>query len=96
MRCGSSRKECPSCCQYNDNFPNPFNPATTISFELPEASQIALVIYDVLGREVTRLVEGPLEAGRHSVTWEAGHLPSGTYFYELTSGGFKRCAIWYC
>lgn len=82
--------EIPRAYVLYDNFPNPFNPATTISFELPEASQIVLVIYDVLGREVARLVEGTVEAGRHNVTWEAGHLPSGTYFYELTSGGFKE------
>ncbi|WP_457652732.1 T9SS type A sorting domain-containing protein [Rhodocaloribacter sp.] len=70
------------------NYPNPFNPSTEIRFALPEAGQVSLVVYDVTGREVTRLAEGFLEAGFHSVVWEAPPLSSGLYLYRLTAGNF--------
>jgi hypothetical protein len=69
-------------------YPNPFNPTTTIGFALPEASEVRLVVYDVLGREVARLVDGRVEAGRHRMRFEAGSLPSGTYLYRLEAGSF--------
>ena len=65
------------------NFPNPFNPVTTISFGIPEASEIQLIVYDMLGREVKVLVNGTLEAGVHEVSFEAGSLSSGMYLYRL-------------
>ncbi|MDX1547965.1 MAG: thrombospondin type 3 repeat-containing protein [Rhodothermales bacterium] len=65
------------------NYPNPFNPATTIRFGVPEAAFVRLVVYDVLGREVERLVDGRVEAGMHAVSFEAGSLPSGWYLYRL-------------
>lgn len=68
------------------SYPNPFTPATTIRFTLPEAADASLVVYDILGREVAMLVDGPMEAGTHAVRFEAGHLPSGTYFYRLEVG----------
>ncbi len=64
-------------------YPNPFNPSTTIRFALPEQAQIRLIVYNMLGREVERLVDGVREAGNHEVTFEAGGLPSGTYLYRL-------------
>jgi len=72
------------------NFPNPFNPSTAIRFDLPEAAKASLVVYDVLGRTVARLVDGPLEAGRHSVYWEARNVPSGTYIYRLSAGNVLK------
>ncbi len=66
-----------------DNYPNPFNPATTITYSLPQAEQVRLSIYDVLGREVRRLVDAQQAAGRHEVVFDAGTLPSGTYFYRV-------------
>ena len=69
------------------NYPNPFNPTTTIRYGLPEAAAVSLVVYDALGREVERLVEGLREAGMHTVTFEAGALPSGWYLYRLTTPG---------
>jgi hypothetical protein len=65
------------------NFPNPFNPATTIEFSLEAPAQVRLLVYDLLGREVQRLLDAPLEAGVHQVRFEAGDLPSGTYFYRI-------------
>lgn len=69
------------------NYPNPFNPVTTIQFSLPESSQINIQIFDVLGRVVSNLAEGTYSAGVHRVTWDAGRLSSGVYFYRLSSNG---------
>jgi hypothetical protein len=72
------------------NYPNPFNPSTTIRYRLSEANKIVLAVYDMLGREVTRLVEGWQEAGSYDVVWDAGNLPSGIYFYRLQAGSFSE------
>ena len=69
------------------NYPNPFNPATTISFLLPEAATVDLRVYDDLGREVALLAEGRFPAGQHSVRFEASNLPSGIYFARLAGLG---------
>jgi len=71
--------------------PNPFNPSATISFDVAEASITRLVVYDALGREVARLVDGMMEAGRHEVRFDASNLPSGVYFAHFTAGsGFAQ------
>ena len=70
------------------NFPNPFNPTTTINFALPKASQVSLKVYDLLGKEVATVVDGFMEAGEQSVPFNASELSSGTYFYCLTAGEF--------
>lgn len=67
------------------NYPNPFNPSTTISFDLPENSNVRLIVYDVLGREVAQLVNGAREAGYHSATWDASIMASGVYFARFTA-----------
>ncbi|MEM6645887.1 MAG: T9SS type A sorting domain-containing protein [Bacteroidota bacterium] len=69
------------------NYPNPFNPSTTIGFSLPQTAPVNLVVYDMLGRPVQTLVDGMVNAGSHQVTFEAGSLPSGTYLYRLDAGG---------
>ncbi len=66
-----------------DSYPNPFNPVTTIAYSLPQAEQVRLSIYDLLGREVRRPVDAEQAAGRHEVVFEARTLPSGTYFYRV-------------
>ena len=71
-------------------YPNPFNPQTTIPFELPEDSPVSLVVYDVTGREVAQLVDRTLAAGYHDVTWDASGLPSGVYLYRLRAGDFTK------
>lgn len=70
-------------------YPNPFNPATQLAFTLPQAGKATLTVYDVLGREVARLVDGRMDAGRHTVTWDAtgSTVASGTYFCRLESDG---------
>jgi hypothetical protein len=71
----------------SSNFPNPFNPTTTIRFTLPSKSYVSLKIYDVLGREVAALVQDELPAGTYAQQWNASLLPSGVYFYRLQAGG---------
>jgi hypothetical protein len=70
----------------SQNFPNPFNPATKIRFEVPKgAYNIKMVIYDILGREVTRLLDKQVSAGNFEVVWDASNCSSGIYFYKLTA-----------
>lgn len=72
-----------------NNFPNPFNPGTRISYSLPAAGHVSLRIYDILGREITELVSGVMEAGINSVAFNTAefNLPSGTYIYSLRYQG---------
>ena len=71
----------------DQNYPNPFNPTTTIGFTLPQAGQVSLEVFDILGRRVATLVDEFLAAGRHEAVWNADSSPSGLYFYRLTGGG---------
>jgi hypothetical protein len=82
--------EVPAAFALAANYPNPFNPSTEIGFTLPEAVHVRLVAYDVLGREVGRLVDGAMAAGQHRVRFEASHLPSGTYLYRIEAGAFSQ------
>jgi hypothetical protein len=70
---------------YN-NYPNPFNPSTTIRYELKSEGQVSLTVYDLLGRRVVTLVEARQSAGPHAVLFDAGTYASGAYFYTLRSG----------
>ena len=69
--------------QLEQNYPNPFNPITTIQWQLPESGTVTLKIYDVLGREVTILVNEELSAGEHEVNFNASRFSTGVYFYQL-------------
>jgi hypothetical protein len=80
----------PADYSLTQNYPNPFNPSTMIKFSLGKTGFTTLKLYDVLGKEVATLVNGELEAGQHEVTFDASSLPSGTYFYTLTSGSFAE------
>lgn len=68
------------------NFPNPFNPSTTISFTLPQNDIVRLVVYNSYGQEIATLAEGQMRQGRHTVAFDAQDLPSGLYLYELRAG----------
>lgn len=70
----------------NQAHPNPFNPSTVLSFSLPDAMDVTLTVFDVLGREVAVLVNERLEAGAHEARFDASLLPSGTYLYTLDTG----------
>ncbi len=80
---GSETAGIPEQFQLYQNFPNPFNPRTTIAYDLPSAGEVQLVIYDMLGREVQTLVKGKKAAGHYEVEFDAQHLPSGIYIYRL-------------
>jgi len=71
----------------SQNFPNPFNPVTTIPFTLDEPGRVFLAVYDLLGRKIATLVDGYRPAGKYSVRFDGGGLASGTYLYRLESGG---------
>lgn len=71
------------------NYPNPFNPSTNIEFSLPQNQKVTLKIYDLLGRLVSTLVDRELNAGNHKVTFNAGDLSSGVYFYTINAGEFN-------
>ena len=77
--------------QLSQNFPNPFNPTTTIAFNLPVQGLVDLKIYDVLGNVVTTLVNEEKAAGNYTVQFDAGKFSSGVYFYKLTIDGVSIC-----
>ena len=75
------------------NFPNPFNPVTTIQFSVPDNMRnetISLTVHDILGRVVTTLVNEKLEAGVHSIQWNAAGHGSGVYFYTVRAGEYAE------
>ncbi len=80
----------------SQNYPNPFNPVTTIQYELPQRSDVQITVYDLLGKEVIKLVYETQEAGFKSVQWDATNIPSGMYFYQIRAGEFidiKKCVL---
>jgi flagellar hook assembly protein FlgD len=70
-------------------YPNPFNPATMLSFSLPEVAKVTLNVFDVQGRLVATLVNGLREAGQHQVTFDGSNLSSGVYLYTLQAGSYS-------
>ncbi len=72
----------------NQNYPNPFNPSTIISYQVPSDGMVSLKVYDMLGREVSTLVNGVKAAGNYTATFNAANLPSGVYFYTLQAGNY--------
>ncbi|MCE1187869.1 MAG: T9SS type A sorting domain-containing protein [Ignavibacteria bacterium] len=72
------------------NFPNPFNPVTTIRYQLPERAFVTLAVYDITGRKIAELIRGEQGAGRHEVNWNASSMASGVYLYRLEAGTFSQ------
>ena len=70
------------------NFPNPFNPTTTIKYDLSDVSQVSVIIYDILGRKVKDLVNEKQDAGRYEIQFDASNLASGIYLYQIRAGSF--------
>jgi hypothetical protein len=77
----------PEEIKLHQNYPNPFNPSTVIKYQLSDASQVSLRVYDVMGREVTTLVNSFQNEGNYDVTFNANCLASGIYFYKLNTNG---------
>ncbi len=78
--------------EYNlhQNYPNPFNPSTVIVYSIPKSGFVSLKVCDILGRVVATLVDEIKPAGTYRVTWDAGEMPSGVYFYRLVAGNFTE------
>jgi len=79
-------REMPEAFALYSNYPNPFNPSTTIEYDLPQLSNVELKVYDMLGNEVQTLVSGERPAGKYRVQFSSAGLPSGLYFYRLRAG----------
>jgi len=76
----------PTSIELMQNYPNPFNPTTLIRFALPSPETVKLKVFDLLGREITKIAEGRFEAGVHELRFDARQISSGTYFYSLEAG----------
>jgi len=88
-----NNSELPKEFKLYNNYPNPFNPSTKIRFDIPAVGQrhafdVRLVVYDILGREVVRIIDGELQPGRYEIEFDATNLPSGVYFYKLITDSF--------
>ena len=89
---GSKQEEqiIPTEFSLSQNFPNPFNPATNIKYQLPNAVQVTIKVYDILGREVVTLVNEEKPAGYYEVQFNASNLSSGCYFYRIITKDFVK------
>ena len=81
-------QEFPTSYSLSQNYPNPFNPSTKIEFKIPQAGLVNLKIYDLLGREISTLLNEEMQPGNHTIDFDASTLASGIYFYTLNAGDF--------
>lgn len=84
------KSDAPAAFSVSQNSPNPFNPTTTISFTLAKAGRTTVEVYNVAGQKIDTLVNTSLNAGSHSVTWNAAKFSAGVYFYAVKSGSFSK------
>ncbi len=80
--------EAPGRFKLHTNYPNPFNPSTTIRYEIPESGVVTLRVYNLIGQRVSTLVNEHIDSGAHEVTFDAAGLASGTYIYRLEAGNY--------
>jgi Secretion system C-terminal sorting domain len=78
------------------NYPNPFNPTTTIDYDLPKSSHVTIMVYDMLGQKVAKLVDENEEAGNYRAVFDASKLSSGVYFYRLVASGVEPLTAGSC
>jgi hypothetical protein len=74
----------------HQNYPNPFNPSTTIKYDLPEGSEVQLIVYNALGEKAAELVNTFQKAGRYEVEWNGSGFTSGIYFCSIKAGNFSK------
>ena len=84
------KEKIPTDFELFNNYPNPFNPETKISYQMPVTSYISVKVFDILGREVRTLVDGIKKAGMYTIDFNGSELPSGIYFYRLQAGSFTE------
>lgn len=89
MTCSVTPNTMPTDYALEQNYPNPFNPSTEISYAIPAETHVTLKVYNLLGQEVASLVDQVEQAGRHTVSWNAGDNASGVYFYSLQTENFS-------
>ena len=80
----------PEAFEIINNYPNPFNASTTITYRLNEPSPISLNIFDELGRKIDNIFNGSASAGEHHIVWDAGDMTSGLYFFNINASGSSR------
>jgi hypothetical protein len=78
--------------EYNlyQNYPNPFNPSTKIKFDIPKTGFVSLKVYDITGKEISKLVDNELSASQYEVEWNGANFASGIYFYRLQTKDFVK------
>jgi hypothetical protein len=84
----SNNNEIPSVFKLYNSYPNPFNPSTTIKYDVPTNSFVKMTIYDILGKEVSKLVNQQMSPGRYEIVWDASKYASGTYLYKFEANDF--------
>jgi flagellar hook assembly protein FlgD len=89
----TSIREIPTSFAIQNNYPNPFNPTTTVKYQIPENTHVRLVVYNMLGQRVRTIVDQPREAGYYSVQWDGKNdygvsITSGIYVYRIQAGSF--------
>jgi photosystem II stability/assembly factor-like uncharacterized protein len=87
---GITNNQIPSGYSIFQNYPNPFNTVTNIKFDIPKRSNVKISIYDILGKEITVLVNEELNPGTFEVNWDASNFPSGVYFYKIETEEFSE------
>ena len=88
LHASNSPETLPTETELDRNYPNPFNPSTTIRFQLPERRHVTVAVFNMLGQRVATLVDGEMSAGYHNVVWNAGSAPSGVYFVRMQAGAY--------
>lgn len=80
-------EELPDVFSLSNNYPNPFNPSTQITYALPEASDVSINVFNIMGQQVATLINGNMSAGFHEISFDAGNLSSGTYIAKIKATG---------
>jgi len=86
----NSKENLPSKYSLSQNYPNPFNPKTNIKFSLPETSQVKIIVYNIIGKQVAELVNGNMEAGSYNIDFDGNRLSSGMYFYKIEAKNYTE------
>jgi hypothetical protein len=80
----------PYAFQLYNNYPNPFNPSTTIKYSVAEPVRVFIKVYDLLGKEVATLFEGPRQPGNYTLNFDGSKLASGVYMYQMKAGNYIK------